>query len=200
MILTFIDTETTGLDLFYHEVIDIAYLQVSVIGDSYIEIGRDEARIKPKNIENASQVALKINGYTKNKWKNAIDFSQFLPILKNVINSSDVLVGQNLIFDYRFINKGYDQAEIERPQYKQYVDTKWMADQLVTDKKLKRSSLDYLCEHYKVQAIGRPHTAMTDVLRTFEIYKELIKSTEVTFLSFEKPFDPYGDSNGSEKT
>ena len=147
MIVTFIDTETTGLDLFRHEVIDIAALQINISGDSHIEISRFESKIKPKKIEEASEIALKINGYTNKKWKEALPTVSVLPLIRSYIETSEVVVGQNLIFDYRFINKMFDGEEADRPKWPKYIDTKWMADQLVYEGKLKRSSLDFLCEH-----------------------------------------------------
>ena len=199
MIITFIDTETTGLDLFKHEVIDIAALQVTLVNNEWREISRFESKIKPKNIKEASEIALKINGYTKKKWKEAPNSITFLPLVRAYIETSDIVAGQNLIFDYRFINKMFDVNNQERPKWSEYIDTKWMADQLVHDNKLKRSSLDFLCEHYQIPVIGRAHTAMTDVLRTFELFKTLSKECEVTRLSFDKPFDPYGASNANKK-
>lgn len=199
MIITFIDTETTGLDLFRHEVIDIAALQVSWSDNNFLEISRFEAKIKPRKIKEASEVALKINGYTKKKWKEAADSATFLPLIRAYIETSDAVVGQNLVFDYRFINKMFESNAEDRPKWPKYIDTKWMADQLVHDNKLKRSSLDFLCEHYQIPTIGRAHTAMTDVLRTFELFKILLKNTELSYLTFDKPFDPYGESNANKK-
>lgn len=199
MIITFIDTETTGLDLFRHEVIDIAALQISVSGNSHIEISRFESKIKPKKIEEASEIALKINGYTNKKWKEALPAASVLPLIRSYVETSEVVVGQNLIFDYRFINKMFDGEETDRPKWPKYIDTKWMADQLVHEGKLKRSSLDFLCEHYKIPVIGRAHTALTDVLRTYELYKELSKQTEIVYLNFDKPYDPYEKRNDKNK-
>lgn len=199
MIITFLDTETTGLDLFRHEVIDIAILQVGWSDDKFCEISRFESKIKPKKIEDASAVALKINGYTKKKWKEAADATTFLPLIRAYIETSDAVIGQNLVFDYRFINKMFESNEQDKPKWPNYIDTKWMADQLVHDNKIKRSSLDFLCEHYQIPTIGRAHTAMTDVLRTFELFKILLKNTEVSYLSFDKPFDPYGASDANKK-
>ena len=199
MIITFIDTETTGLDLFRHEVIDIAALQINWADNKFREISRFESKIKPKKIEDASAVALKINGYTKRKWKEAPNSTTFLPIIRAYIETSDVVVGQNLVFDYRFINKMFESNEQDKPKWPKYADTKWMADQLVHDNKLKRSSLDFLCEHYQIPTVGRAHTALTDVLRTFELFKILLKDTEISYLTFDKPFDPYGDSNANKK-
>jgi len=199
LIITFIDTETTGLDLFRHEVIDIAALQINWADDKFREISRFESKIKPKKIEDASAVALKINGYTKRKWKEAPNSITFLPIIRAYIETSDAVVGQNLVFDYRFINKMFESNEQDKPKWPKYADTKWMADQLVHDNKLKRSSLDFLCEHYQIPTVGRAHTALTDVLRTFELFKILLKDTEISYLTFDKPFDPYGDSNANKK-
>jgi DNA polymerase III epsilon subunit-like protein len=199
LIITFIDTETTGLDLLTHEVIDVAALQVSWEGDKFTEISRFSTKIKPLAIESASVIALKINGYSKRKWREAQHAATFLPLLRAYIETSEAVVGQNLVFDYRFINKMFDANDVERPKWPQYIDTKWLADQLVHDQKLKRSSLDFLCEHYQIPVVGRAHTALTDVLRTFELFKTLLKETQVSYLSFEKPFDPYGDTNAKEK-
>lgn len=199
MIITFIDTETTGLDLFKHEVIDIAALQISWTGEKFLEISRFESKIKPKRIEDASAVALKINGYTKRKWKESVDATTFLPLICAYVETSDAVVGQNLVFDYRFINKMFESNGQDKPKWPKYIDTKWMADQLVHDNKLKRSSLDFLCEHYQIPTIGRAHTAMVDVLRTFELFKILTKNTELTYLTFDKPFDPYGEGNANKK-
>lgn len=199
MIITFIDTETTGLDLFRHEVIDIAALQVTLAHGQWLEISRFESKIKPKNIKEASEIALKINGYTKKKWQQAPSTETFLPLIRAYVETSDIVAGQNLVFDYRFINKMFESCNEERPKWPEYIDTKWMADQLVHDKKLKRSSLDFLCEHYKIPVIGRAHTAMTDVLRTFELFKTLSKECQITRLSFDKPFDPYGDRDAKKE-
>jgi len=199
LIITFIDTETTGLDLFKHEVIDIAALQVTELQGEWREISRFESKIKPKNLQEASEVALKINGFTKKKWRDAPAAATLLPLIRAYIETSDVVAGQNFVFDYRFINKMFESCEADRPKWPDYFDTKWMADQLVHDNKLKRSSLDFLCEHYAIPVVGRAHTAMTDVLRTFELFKILSKNCQTTRLSFQKPFDPYGDRDAKKE-
>lgn len=191
MKITFIDTETTGLDLLEHEIIDIAALKLEFSNDQFLELERFESKVKPNYIERASVEALKINGYTEKKWKDSVLFNSIAPTIKYLIETSDYLIGQNLIFDYRFINKAFDVYNLDRPVYPQYFDTKWMAEQLVYDKKLKRSSLDFLCEHYQIENHGRPHTAMADVLRTADIFKILIKDCNVLALDFSNPYDPY---------
>lgn len=193
MIITVIDTETTGLDLLDHEIIEVGIVQARIDPTRIIRLQRWEAKIKPRFIERASPIALKINGYTEEKWKNAISQEHAIADIKSFIRTSELLLGQNLIFDLRFINKMFNDHNEKILKYPDYHDTKMMAEQLVYDGKLKRSSLDYLCEHYKIRDRGRPHTALADADRTLDVYKKLIKETEAIQLSVSKPYDPYGD-------
>lgn len=195
MILTFIDTETTGLDLLDHDVIDFAALQVYWDRENHTfnHICQYTTKIKSDNINKASPQALKINHYTEAEWITAPYDFEILPTIKQILDRSIMVVGQNVIFDYRFVNKMFDNSGRERPDWGTYFDTKHMADQLVQDKKIKKSSLDFLCEHFKVKNVGRPHTAMCDVLRTFEVFKILAPQTELVRFEFAKPYDPYKD-------
>jgi len=192
MILTFLDTETTGLDLLEHEVIEIAMLQVDVDKSfNYGVISCYEAKIKPKYIKRASPTALKINGYTQEAWKKAYKPTSVLPIITEWVESCDYLVGQNLVFDYNFINALYDREKLERPKYPKYFDTKHMAEKLVKEGTLKRTALDYLCENYNIPSSGRAHTALVDVMRTFELFKKLRLDSKPEVLAFNNPYDPF---------
>jgi len=193
MIISVIDTETTGLDLTQHEIIEIGIVQARIDPTRIIRLKRWEAKIKPRYIERASPVALKINGYSEEKWRCAISQEHAIADIKSYVRSSELLLGQNLIFDLRFINKMFNDHGEKLLKYPNYYDTKLMADQLIHDGKLKRSSLDYLCEHFKINNRGRPHTALADADRTLDVYKQLVKQTEAIALSADKPYDPYGD-------
>lgn len=195
MIITVIDTETTGLDLLDHDVIDFAALQVSWDRESHTFniISQYTTKIRSDNMKLASPQALKMNHYNEGEWAQAPYGFEVAPAIKQIIDRSLIIVGQNVIFDYRFINKIFDNSSRERPDWGKYFDTKHMADQLVHDKKLKKSSLDYLCKHYKIKNIGRPHTAMCDVLRTFELFKILAKEIDLVYFDFNNPYDPYKD-------
>jgi len=194
MKLLFVDTETTGLDVLRHEVIEFAMLQVDVDRNfNYGSVQCYEAKIKPRFIKRASPEALRINGYTSEKWKRSEQPGDVLEEFYYWVSKSDYLVGQNLIFDYRFINQLFDRENFKRPTYPKYFDTKQMADVLLREGKIKRTSLDYLCENYEIPVVGRAHTALTDVLRTFELFKKLRCEVKLEALSFDKPYDPRGD-------
>lgn len=193
MIISVIDTETTGLDLLNHEIIEIAIVQARVDPTRIIRTSRWEAKIKPRYIERASPVALKINGYSEEKWRDAMSQEHAIADIKSYVRTSQLLVGQNLIFDLRFINKMFNDSGENFLKLPHYHDTKLMAEQLMHDGKLKRSSLDYLCEEFKIKRYGRPHTALADADRTLDLYKILVKQTEPVQLSYSNPYDPYGE-------
>lgn len=196
MIITFVDTETTGLDLMQHEVIEIGMLRVHVDkGWNHSKMECFEAKIKPKYIKRASPQALKVNGYTAEKWKKALKPSDILPTVKDWIENSDHVAGQNLIFDYNFINQLFDRENMDRPIYPKYFDTKKMAEVLVREGSVKRTSLDYLCENFNIRTTGRAHTALADVLRTFELFKKLSETVKPELLSFKKPYEPFKEKD-----
>ena len=59
-----IDTETTGLDPKRHELLSLGAI-VMIDG---IVTERIEVKIKPRNIDQADQEALRVNGYTPYRW------------------------------------------------------------------------------------------------------------------------------------
>ena len=194
MVITVIDTETSGLKHSIHEILEIAY--VSYIfdrqGHSYI-LKEYEAKIKPSQIETAQPKALEINGYTEKAWKNALDAKEVLQEVIKQIDQSDILLGQNLIFDLKFINEMCQRNNIAPPDYPAYVDTKAIADKLVKEQWLQKSGMDYLCRYYSVKTKGRAHTALADCLRTKEVWDKLLEDTneEYKLYTFEKPYQSY---------
>ena len=72
MILTVLDTETTGLDADIHEIIQIATISyvVSTEGDRYVT-KKFEKKINPQQLHTASEKALEINGFSLEEWKGS---------------------------------------------------------------------------------------------------------------------------------
>lgn len=191
MILTVIDTETTGFDMLKHEVIELGILRVDTKNGKYKVVDKLEYKIQPENIKEASPYALKVNGYTEEAWRSSAPFKNIAKEVRSFIESGEFHLGQNLIFDYRFINKAFNQCGEAPPNYKRYFDTKNMADCLVKDGKLKRSGLDFLCEHYAIKTKGRAHTALVDCERTLKLFQNLIKEVKPVLLDFGMPYDPH---------
>lgn len=191
MILTVLDTETTGLDADIHEIIQIATISyvVSAEGDRYIT-KKFEKKINPERLHTASEKALEVNGFTLEEWKGSPNAIDVLPEVKQIIEGSDILVGQNLIFDLKFINEISHRNNVEPPSFPPYIDTKSIADRLVRANWLQRSGMDYLVDHYDVKVKGRAHTALVDCERTMLVFDELMRDVNEDYevFTFDNPY------------
>lgn len=191
MILTVFDTETSGLNPDKHEILEVAMISFILDreGNAHL-LSEYESKVKPVSLHSASEKALKINGYTEQAWQEAPTFSEVYREMQPIIEKSDIFLGQNLIFDIRFVDELCRRNELGQPDFPSYIDTKEMADKLVEKAWLKRSGMDYLVEHYNVAVKGRAHTALVDCWRTFEVWQELLKDTGGEY-SVYTPSAPY---------
>jgi DNA polymerase-3 subunit epsilon len=191
MILTVLDTETTGLDPDIHEIIQIAAISyiIDKSGERYI-LKKYEKKIDPKQLHTASEKALEINGFSISDWEGSSEPEDVMNDIKEIISKSDIMLGQNLIFDLRFINEICHRNNIEPPDYPPYIDTKSIADRLVKAHWLQRSGMDYLVEHYQIKVKGRAHTALVDCERTMLVFDELLRDVnqEYDVYTFQSPY------------
>ena len=65
-----LDTETTGLRSYHHEIVSFAGIKVNA---QLQEIDRLVIKIRPKYPERADKEAMKINGYSPARWAGAMD-------------------------------------------------------------------------------------------------------------------------------
>tara|TARA_B100000131_G_scaffold280259_1_gene285991 strand:- start:4176 stop:4778 length:603 start_codon:yes stop_codon:yes gene_type:complete len=194
MIITVLDTETTGLDLDKHEIIEIALISYLYDRDGNRYVMRKyEQKIKPERIDLANPRALEINGYTDAAWLEARPAAEVLAEVKTIVEDSDILLGQNLIFDLRFVNEVCQRLDMAAPKFPAYVDTKEIADKLVKANWLEKSGMDYLVEHYNVEVSGRAHTALVDCERTMLVWDKLLEEVgeDYSLYTFEEPYEPY---------
>jgi len=187
MILTFVDTEATGLKLDKHEIIEFGALRTELDSRTlqFKVLDSFSFRIKPLHIDRASDEALKMNGYSVKKWERAIHPRDSIPLMKGLIESTDLLVGQNLICDLRFIKKMFKKYK-NSVIFPKYLDTKFMAE----DSGEQDTSLDGLCAKYRIQYSGKAHTAAADCERTYKVFKELLYSSSLQYFTFSEPFIP----------
>lgn len=103
--ITFIDTETTGLDESRHEIIELAAIRTT--GPDFEVIKQNSWKIKPGRIETASAQALRINGYSEEAWEGAPSIShvlsELIPFLEGAIPA-----GHNVQFDLRFLKVAWN--------------------------------------------------------------------------------------------
>ena len=168
--LAFADIETTGLDLETHEIIEIAVLAYNPNTD---EIKEWETKIAPSHIETASDVALRINGYTNNPKSYATNLKSAM-IKFNSLTEGCIIVGQNINFDLSFIKKAMKELGISPNFDRRSLDLMSLVWFAVKDTGIPGISLEKLCNYFGVCNVGA-HTAMVDCRRTFEIYRKLAK-------------------------
>ena len=190
-----LDTETTGLDITKNEIIQIGFLLVEHNEDKNTILEKKQINIAPMHIETAHPVALKINGYNEKDWQGSKTIIFHLKEIREKIENADLLLGQNLIFDLRFIKQAFVNCDVAPPKFPKYFDTKSIASGLVKEGKMKSTSLDNMCKHFNILFNGAAHTALVDCERTFLVWSKLMQENKnlrnVKFYSFEDCYDPY---------
>ena len=169
--LVFIDLECTGLDPSIHEILEIGCLVV----DSNLNVFKTyEAKVLPEHIETADPAALEINGYTKEKWKDAILLKQSLEEV-NLLAKDAMFAGWNISFDWMYLEKEFQRAKVVPLFDYHLID----AMSIAYSKFLHLSEPDglnlrKLAEYYKIE-MGELHGALEDATATFEIFKKLME-------------------------
>jgi DNA polymerase III epsilon subunit-like protein len=179
------DTETCGLDPVKHDVIEV----------SFIKLKTNEQRtyfIKPLNINNIDQGALRINGhkledllhqtkYGKDTYK---DPNKVIVEIENWINEDDcmvsnrVLVGQNIMFDKMMLEQLWKKCNAfdSFPFGRRYLDT--MQIQFFLDwckNEMDESySLSALIKRYGIKN-DKAHTASADTKATKELFEKQVE-------------------------
>jgi len=161
-----IDTETTGLKYGYHEVIEFAGYIPST-GETL------ELKLKPRHIERADSIALKINGYNERDWSKAIEPEKgFITINEFLIDK--IIVGHNIFFDYTHLKMSLDNYNISSKMSRRCVDTYTLAYEHLVPLGLESLSLESICNFLGFSNKGA-HAALIDVFRTYEVYKYLLR-------------------------
>lgn len=158
--LIYLDTETTGLDPYLHEVWEIAY----AINDGPVRVCN-----VPHSIVTADEEALKMNGY----WERGIieyrDENTFDLILRKNIKGNTI-VGANPAFDVEFLRKRWGVT----PWHYRKIDVESMAFLLFSydrPKGLADISKDLRRLGYSIP--DPDHSAAKDVEVVREVYRAL---------------------------
>lgn len=172
--LAFIDLETTGLNPFKHEIIEIGCL-IAKQNDNgeWVAIDEFEFKVKPEHIDTAEPEALRINHYNESDWMFAHSLEE---ALKTVSKKCDgcVMVGQNVSFDYSFLVFAFGQKNIPDPFYYAKLDTISLAYmRFRKDATMTSFSNRELCDRLGVKN-EKAHSALADIRATFEVFKKLM--------------------------
>ena len=187
-----IDTETTGLHIAKHGLIQVAALAL----DKDLNI-RDKFMmdIKPNNGYEVSEEALEVNGFTRERISKGFSYthfcSKFMSFVEKNFSETPTTIGQFYPFDfavldYVFTISGYPDNQINKIISNKFIDTKSlvMTLNMIAQKNNKEKV-------FPVASLSKPgglkdklgidsskfvaHDAMGDVLATREVLLKLIE-------------------------
>jgi DNA polymerase III epsilon subunit-like protein len=178
--LAFIDTETTGTDPKLHEIIELAVIIARQVdrpgkGPKLEIIEECEWKIKMEHPEKAEEQALRVNGYNETDWMFAIDRKKAMEEFAKKTQSC-TFVSHNLVFDYAFIMKAFEETGVDNRMHFAKIDTISLAFARLYDApQADKFSLRALCELLKVEN-SKAHTALADTRALVQVYKKLMNA------------------------
>lgn len=173
MKITVTDVETSGLDADLNEILEIGLV---VFDDQTFEI-LDTLSVKviPEHPEICHPKAYEVNGYTPDKWTDAVPLSTAIKIYVEKI-SDTYFCAHNTTFDYSFIKKALDKNGIVAEDMidKHKVDIFTLAWSKIPHDKMSKWSLKTICEYLEIPPEPLPHRALNDAMSAYEVYKKLM--------------------------
>jgi DNA polymerase-3 subunit epsilon len=177
--LAFIDTEATGLDFERHELTEIGCILVEQNWESedkkpvFKVIEEFEIKIRPEHIETADPVALRVNGYDPENWKEAFSTEEAMKLF-GAKTSGAIMVAHNVSADYIFLEKAFHDSRVENEMHYHKLDTVSIAfAKLHLTEDADKYSLQFLCDYFGIKN-EHAHRALPDARATFELYKKLM--------------------------
>ncbi len=161
-----IDLEMTGLNAKTDRILEVAAIRVREGKEVAVfsEIVNPQVKLNEKVIE--------LTGITQEEADAGRDLDETLYAFLEFLGE-DILVGQNIIFDYSFLKQWAVNHKL--PLEKTAIDTLKLARQFLPAEQKK--DLASLCEYYKIQRLNA-HRALDDTRETVEVLQRLARDYE----------------------
>ena len=164
----YIDTETTGLEVRQHEIIEVAIITEHPSG----QVERWSTKIAPERIENAHPRALQINGYCALAWEDAPSASDVAGDMSRMLTDA-VVVGHNVAFDVAFLDALFRANGINHRWYhRAMVDTVTLTREHLIPTGLGSASVDNV-RRWWGWSLDKSHTALKDAEDCRRLFHEL---------------------------
>lgn len=161
-----IDTETTGLDPDYCELIEFAGIKIK----NGKEVARFQSLIKPE--EEIDEFITNLTGITNDMLKNAPHPKEVILKISDFIGSS-ILVAHNAHFDINFLYDYFEQF-LDKPLTNDFICTMRLSRRVFPE--FKNHKLKTLCENFNINPPR--HRALEDAIATLEIFNQCHKTVE----------------------
>jgi DNA polymerase-3 subunit epsilon len=169
-----VDTETTGLYCWQHDVVQLAAV---ILDEDLNEIASFNQNLRPLKMENVQQEALDCNGLTR---EQLMGFQDGDPVWRAFVNWTNgygrlTVVGHNYVgFDKEFINFAMRRLKLRPNWYYHPADTCVAAKFILNlgRKKTENIKLVTLVEYFGIEVEGELHDALVDVRATAELLRK----------------------------
>jgi len=165
--LAFVDLETTGLDPFRNEILEIGVVLYRPETDTHTEWS---VKVKPERIEDAHPKALEINGYTEKAWTKAVTIEHALKELNKKCGPNATFLAYNATFDWSFLEVASARTGIALPFQYHRLCVMSMARKLL---RLPSYTLKNVCEHLQIPPEPSVHRALNGARNAYEVYLKL---------------------------
>ena len=174
-----LDLEMTGLSAKTDQIIEIGAIKVcdGAVTETYACIVNSHCSVPERVVE--------LTGITNEMVRDGVERDEAISALLDFLEGN-VLVGQNLNFDYGFLKQW--AVNHKRPLEVKACDTLKIARELLpVDQSKKLSSL---CEFFGIER-QREHRALDDAMETWKVFEELIRLAKTRpEVDMEKLFAP----------
>ena len=166
------DVETTGLLAEKHEIIEIGTV---IFDDQTFEIlDTIDVKIKPEHIEDADPIALQVNGYNIDDWKDAVPLSDAMRIYSEK-TSGCMFCAHNMIFDFGFMEQAFKKVGLENKFDKHRIDIFTLAWSKIPHDKIPKWSLKTICEYLEIPPEPVVHRGINGAMAEYQVYKKLMQ-------------------------
>ncbi len=170
---TVVDIETTSLDSYYGEILEISAIKVknNKVVDQFSEL--------IKINEEVGYFTTRLTGITNDMiLSEGKELTLVLQSFKNFVRN-DIIIGHNVNFDINFL---YDSMKENLGIYLEndYIDTLRLSRKVLPQ--LRHHKLDDLIDYFDLK-LRNKHRALNDCILTNQVYIELSKYLEKTVLS-----------------
>ena len=157
-----LDIETTGLDPFFDEIIEIGAIKV-INGECVANFSKLVKPSKP-----VSDFIVQLTGITNDMLRDSPSIDKVLPEFMEFV-SDMTIIGHNVHFDINFIYDNSMQV-LNKPFFNDFIDTLRLSRRLFTS--LDNHKLDTVCAFLNIDAVDH-HRALQDCQITQNVYEEI---------------------------